>query len=96
MDVHVYHGFNPADIASDTETDDKVKMTTHEAMSCGYGSYLKFVTCDALPVFVGEWSLAIDDCMPDINPRWMDFGQCNYIRNGASRLNDTWWFDHIQ
>lgn len=42
-------------------------MYVHERMACSYTSMLRYQTCAALPVFVGEWSLAIDNCMP-----WLD------------------------
>jgi hypothetical protein len=41
-DSHIYHGFNPSDAASDTPIADRQKMYTHERMSCGYGSMLRY------------------------------------------------------
>lgn len=43
------------------------KMYVHERMACSYTSMLRYQTCAVLPVMVGEWSLAIDNCMP-----WLD------------------------
>ena len=52
-------------------------MFAHEKISCGFKSPLHFQTCNALPVFVGEFSLAIDNCMPNLDARFADYGQCN-------------------
>eukprot|EP00953_Heterococcus_sp_UTEX-ZZ885_P003671 2494-Heterococcus_DN1.PRE.2 len=92
-DSHIYHGFNPSDGASDTPIADRQKMYTHERMSCGYGSMLRYQTCSALPTAVLEWSLAIDNCMPWLDPKKQDYGQCNSI---SERLDDSWWTSHIR
>ncbi|CAM9879634.1 unnamed protein product [Chrysoparadoxa australica] len=93
MDTHVYHGFNPSDAASDTPKTDRQKMYTHERMACAYTGMLHFQTCTSLPTFVGEWSLAIDNCMPWLDPQFQDFGQCGDIEK---RLKDSWWTEHIR
>eukprot|EP00158_Paraphelidium_tribonemae_P000480 Partr_v1_DN22528_c0_g1_i2_m28228 putative Glucan 1,3-beta-glucosidase len=93
MDSHLYHGFNPSDAASDTPSMDRQKMYTHERMSCGYGSMLRYQTCSTVPVAVLEWSLAIDNCMPYLDPKKQDYGQCNHV---AERLTDSWWTSHIR
>lgn len=31
--------------------------------ACRYGSMLRYKTCTSLPTFIGEWSLATDNCM---------------------------------
>lgn len=45
----------------------RLKMYVHERMACSYTSMLRYQTCAVLPVMVGEWSLAVDNCMP-----WLD------------------------
>jgi hypothetical protein len=92
MDNHAYHAFNIADIASNSPADDRQKQFTHEKIACGYKSQLHFQTCNAVPTMVGEFSLAIDNCMPHLDSRYADFGQCRDI---ASRLDSPWWKDHI-
>ena len=93
MDNHAYHGFNIADIASDNPKADRQKQYTHEKIGCSYKSQLHFQTCNAVPVMVGEFSLAIDNCMPFLDARYVDFGQCRDI---ASRLQSPWWDRHIK
>jgi hypothetical protein len=93
MDTHIYHGFNEADIASDTMETDRQKMYVHEKISCGYKAQLHFETCNAVPTLVGEFSLAIDNCIPFVDSRFKDYGQCN---NLDVRTNSIWWHDHIQ
>ncbi|CAN0387895.1 unnamed protein product [Scytosiphon promiscuus] len=44
-----------------------MKAYVHERMACSYTAMLRYQTCAVLPVMVGEWSLAIDNCMP-----WLD------------------------
>ena len=103
MDTHLYHAFNIADGSSDTEACDRQKMTITENIACQYDGLLSFKTCTSIPVFVGEWSLAIDNCMPLLNgspgfPKtrnsW-DAGQC---RDGAlkNRTESLWWDVHFQ
>jgi hypothetical protein len=41
MDTHLYHGFNTADVASDTYQADKLKQYVHERMSCAMTSMLR-------------------------------------------------------
>eukprot|EP00823_Brevimastigomonas_motovehiculus_P004881 TRINITY_DN3344_c0_g1_i1.p1 TRINITY_DN3344_c0_g1~~TRINITY_DN3344_c0_g1_i1.p1 ORF type:complete len:664 (-),score=132.58 TRINITY_DN3344_c0_g1_i1:120-2111(-) len=97
MDTHLYHAFNPSDIASSTDRCDVVKQVAHENIACGYGGLLRYKTCTSLPTVTGEWSLAIDDCMGKIRgstttaTQFQDFGQC---LNLASR-NTQWWTDHV-
>lgn len=92
MDNHAYHAFNIADIASDTPADDRQKQFTHEKIACGYKSQLHFQTCNAVPTIVGEFSLAIDNCIPFVDSRYADYGQCDDI---SSRLESPWWKRHI-
>jgi len=78
MDTHIYHAFNPDDIASSVPDCDKNKMIVAQNIACGYGAMLRFKTCIGLPSFVGEWSLAIDDCMGHIrgsekSVQWQDW-----------------------
>jgi glucan 1,3-beta-glucosidase len=97
MDTHIYHAFNSDDIASSNPSCDKLKQTIAENIACGYGSMLRYKTCTSLPTFVGEWSLAIDDCMghlrgTDISVQFHDYGQC---KNLAMRTGDKWWVEHV-
>lgn len=93
MDNHAYHAFNIADIASETPEEDRQKQYVHEKIACTYKSQLHFQTCNVVPVFVGEFSIAIDNCMPHLDARFEEFGQCRDI---ASRLESPWWNRHIQ
>lgn len=93
MDTHIYHGFNPSDIASDSYQADKQKMYVHERMSCAMTSMLRYETCSAAPTITGEFSLAIDNCMNAIDRKFQDYGQCDRI---ARRSTDPWWKDHIR
>lgn len=93
MDTHMYHGFNIADIASDNPEADRQKMYAHERIACGYKSPLHFQTCNAVPTMVGEFSLAIDNCMPFLDARFKNYGQCDHIKD---RFTSPWWFHHIK
>jgi hypothetical protein len=93
MDNHAYHGFNIADIASDTPEADRQKQYTHEKIGCSYKSQLHFQTCNVVPVMVGEFSLAIDNCMPHLDARYADYGQCKSV---GERLDSPWWDRHIK
>jgi hypothetical protein len=93
MDNHAYHAFNVADIASESSEDDRQKLYVHEKIACSYKSQLHFQTCNVVPVFVGEFSIAIDNCMPHLDARYADYGQCRDI---ASRLESPWWVRHIK
>lgn len=93
MDTHIYHAFNPDDIASSTEDCDRNKVIVAQNIACGYGSMLRFKTCIGVPTFVGEFSLAIDDCMgnlrgADASVQFVDFGQCKHLEQ---RLNNAFW-----
>jgi len=93
MDTHIYHAFNPDDIASSTPVCDHNKMIVAENIACGYGSMLRFKSCLGLPTLVGEWSLAVDDCVAiirgaGVSVQTKNFGQC---KNLPVRVNDPWW-----
>jgi len=97
MDTHLYHAFNSDDIASSNPSCDKLKQTIAENIACGYGSLLRYKTCTSLPTFVGEWSLAIDDCMGNIRGQdysfqFHNYGQCDNLK---ARTGDKWWTEHI-
>ncbi|CAM9169230.1 unnamed protein product [Discosporangium mesarthrocarpum] len=92
MDTHIYHGFNKADVASDTAQGDRQKMYVHERMACSYTAMLRYETCAALPVFVGEWSLAIDNCMPHLDMKFANYGQCDHMHDRSG----SWWKTHIR
>jgi hypothetical protein len=73
-------------------------MIVAENIACGYGSMMRFKTCISLPTLMGEWSLAVDDCVAIIrgagsSVQTKDFGQC---KNLGARLNDPWWIQHYQ
>jgi len=98
LDTHIYHAFNADDIASSTPICDHNKMIVAQNIACGYGSMLRFKTCISLPTMVGEWSLAVDDCIDVIrgaesSVQFKDFGQC---KNLKERLNDPWWIQAYQ
>jgi len=97
MDTHIYHAFNPDDIASSNSTCDKLKQTIAENIACGYGSMLRYKTCVSLPTMVGEWSLAIDDCIGNIrgqeySVQFHNYGQCDHLKE---RIGNPWWKEHI-
>lgn len=98
MDTHLYHAFNPSDVASDNPHDDMMKQITASNMACGYGSLLRYKTCSSLPTLTGEWSLAIDDCMKFLTGstttanQFQDFGQCK----GLKQRNTDQWHDLIK
>jgi len=98
MDTHIYHAFNSDDIASSTPNCDHNKMIVAENIACGYGSLLRYKTCMGYPTFLGEWSLAIDDCMTIIrgaerSVQTRDFGQC---KNLKARIGDEWWIEQYR
>jgi len=95
MDTHIYHAFNADDVASSTENCDKNKIIVAQNIACGYGSMLRFKTCTSVPVFVGEWSLANDDCMSVLrgsekSVQEKDYGQCNHLKE---RVGNVWWIE---
>eukprot|EP01060_Flectonema_neradi_P039067 TRINITY_DN845_c0_g1_i1.p1 TRINITY_DN845_c0_g1~~TRINITY_DN845_c0_g1_i1.p1 ORF type:complete len:633 (+),score=129.61 TRINITY_DN845_c0_g1_i1:56-1954(+) len=101
MDTHLYHAFNIADVASDSEACDRQKMTITENIACQYDGLLTFKTCTSVPVFVGEWSLAIDNCMgflngspqkPKTRNNW-NAGQCR-PDDLKARTESLWWDVH--
>jgi len=98
MDTHIYHAFNSDDIASSTPNCDKNKIIVAQNIACGYGSMLRYKTCTSLPTLVGEWSMAVDDCMYDLrgaqkSVQFLDFGQCKHL---TERVGDKWWIEHYQ
>ena len=68
-------------------------MYVHEVESCASSNFLHYDTCNSLPIVVGEWSMAIDDCMPYLNARFQNIGQCNRMND---RLNSTYWKQRYQ
>jgi len=98
MDTHIYHAFNADDIASSTVNCDKNKIIVAQNIACGYGAMLRFKTCTSLPVFVGEWSLANDDCVSIIrgaeySVQNKDYGQCKHLKE---RVGNKWWKDQYR
>lgn len=93
MDTHSYQCFNLWDLASDSPRSDRNKLYAHELESCANTVPLHFETCNAVPVMVGEFSIAIDDCMPFLNARFEDVGQCDHIN---LRQNDQYWQNHLR
>ena len=80
INTKVFHGLEVSDIASDSPAMDREKMFAHEKIACGFKAPLHFTTCTRAPTLVGEFSLAIDNCMPHIDPNFADFGtlQCYF------------------
>ena len=74
INTKVFHGLEVSDIASDSSAMDREKMFAHEKIACGFKAPLHFTTCMRAPTLVGEFSLAIDNCMPHIDPNFADFG----------------------
>jgi glucan 1,3-beta-glucosidase len=100
MDTHIYHAFNNDDIASSNPSCDKLKQTIAENIACGYGSMLRYKTCVSLPTFVGEFSLAIDDCMGNLrgqsySVQFHDYGQCNNLGVRINGQDAQWWTSHV-
>jgi len=99
MDTHLYHAFNIEDLASSNPECDKSKQIAHENLGCRYGSLLRYKTCISLPTHIGEFSLAIDNCVPQLQGstdkanQFLNFGQCE---NVAARSGDPWWNAHIR
>jgi len=98
MDTHLYHAFNADDIASSNISCDKNKIIVAQNIACGYGSLLRFKTCTSVPTFVGEWSLANDDCVGMIrgaqySVQNKDYGQCKHLKE---RVGDPWWIQHYR
>ena len=93
FDTHAYECFNLDDLASDSPMGDRLKQYAHENEACAYKIPLHYETCNALPVLVGEFSIAIDDCMPYLNAQHQNYGQCDNIN---LRINSSWWDAHIQ
>jgi len=98
MDTHIYHAFNADDIASSTVNCDHNKMIVAQNIACGYGSMLRFKSCTSVPVLVGEWSLAIDDCLGNLrgseySVQEKDYGQCKHL---TERVGDQWWISHYR
>jgi len=98
MDTHIYHAFNSDDIASSTVDCDHNKAIVAQNIACGYGSMLRYKTCTSLPFVVGEWSMAIDDCMYDLrgaqsSVQFVNYGQCKHLQQ---RIGDPWWIKTYQ
>ena len=72
---------------------DRNKLYAHELESCANKIPLHYETCNAVPVFAGEWSIAVDDCMPFLNARFEDVGQCDHI---DLRKDDPYWQNHLR
>lgn len=93
INTKVYHGFSVQDIASDTASADREKLYAHEKIACGFKAPLHFTTCTRAPTLVGEFSLAIDNCMPGVDDQFADYGQCDRI---SSRAASPWWNRHLK
>jgi hypothetical protein len=91
LDTHSYQCFNLQDLASDSPKGDRLKIYAHEMEACSNKIPLHYETCNAVPVFVGEFSLAVDDCMPYLNARFEDVGQCNHLQE---RTSSSYWKTH--
>eukprot|EP01006_Ploeotia_vitrea_P041786 TRINITY_DN66573_c8_g1_i1.p1 TRINITY_DN66573_c8_g1~~TRINITY_DN66573_c8_g1_i1.p1 ORF type:complete len:686 (-),score=109.44 TRINITY_DN66573_c8_g1_i1:32-2089(-) len=104
MDTHLYHSFNIADVASDTHACAMQKQVIHNYLACVYGQFVRFESCTAVPTLVGEWSLAIDNCMSLLNgipkgqntrPDQTPFGQCKH-GDIKERHTNPFWVEHIR
>ena len=71
----MYHGQAVPDIASDTSAGDREKMYAHEKIACGMKTALHFETCKRFPTFIGEFSLATENCLPHVDKDFEDFGE---------------------
>eukprot|EP01041_Mallomonas_annulata_P000167 gene167-286_t len=79
MDNHNYFAFFYQQ-ESDLEGD-KEKQRLYADAACRMTTTLKHSSCTSAPVLVGEWSLAIDNCMPRLDVRFEDVGQCKYLHH---------------
>ena len=94
INTKVYHSGNVQDIASDGPEADREKMFAHEKIACGFKAPLHFTTCTRRPTLVGEFSLAIDNCITKgTDPKFPDYGQCNNIEE---REGSGWWQRHTK
>jgi hypothetical protein len=84
MDTHLYHAFNIEDLASSNPECDKSKQIAHENLGCRYGSLLRYKTCISLPTHIGEFSLAIDNCVPQLQG---STDKANQFLNFGTQLN---------
>ena len=80
LNTKVYHGFSVQDVASDSAAQDREKLYAHEKIACGFKAPLHFTTCTRAPTLVGEFSLAIDNCMPGVDKDFANFGQVGLDR----------------
>ena len=92
INTKVYHGYSVQDIASDHPAQDREKLYAHEKIACGFKAPLHFTTCTRAPTLVGEFSLAIDNCMPGVDASFKDYGQCSHL---DARANSPWWAAHL-
>jgi len=92
INTKVYHGFSVPDVASDHPSQDREKLYAHEKIACGFKAPLHFTTCTRAPTLVGEFSLAIDNCMPGVDSDFKDYGQCSHL---DSRVDSPWWAAHM-
>jgi len=93
LDTHSYQCFNPWDLASDSPKSDRNKLYSHELESCADKIPFHYETCNALPIIIGEFSLAVDDCMPFLNARFEDVGQCDHL---DLRIGSSYWQEHTR
>ena len=106
VNTKVFHGLEVSDVASDSSAADREKMFAHEKIACGFKAPLHFTTCMRAPTLVGEFSLAIDNCMPQVDPNYANYGtvkyytkinvlrfigQCDHI---DERISSPWWNRH--
>jgi hypothetical protein len=61
--------------------------------SCADKIPFHYETCNAVPIMVGEFSLAVDDCMPFLNARYEDVGQCDHLQ---LRIGSKYWEEHTK
>jgi len=93
LNMKVFHGYAVPDVASDTSAADREKMYAHEKIACGFKAPLHFSTCQRLPTFVGEFSLATENCLPNVDTKFKNYGQCDRI---GERKDSPWWQRHTK
>jgi len=91
------HATTPADVASSTPLDDRMKLYYHESMACINRSPLEYAACyQNVPVFVAQgFDLSIDDCvnknLVEAGYEFRDYGQCDRFED---TINSNWWHNH--
>eukprot|EP00607_Mallomonas_marina_P009957 CAMPEP_0182420846 /NCGR_PEP_ID=MMETSP1167-20130531/5926_1 /TAXON_ID=2988 /ORGANISM="Mallomonas Sp, Strain CCMP3275" /LENGTH=496 /DNA_ID=CAMNT_0024597343 /DNA_START=60 /DNA_END=1551 /DNA_ORIENTATION=+ len=91
MDDHNYFAFM-FQKESDLE-EDKDLQGLFSRMICNMKPGFHTASCKTAPVLVGEWSLAINNCMERLDARFEDIGQCTHMED---RLESQWWKENVR